>query len=409
MPSDNVSPTEQLPHILVIDDSRLMRRAIGKLLGKLYRVSEAGDGEEGFNIIQEVDDIQLVFSDLSMPKLDGYGLLKKIRNDDNERINKLPVIIITGEEDSDENKQLALSNGASDFISKPFDSAQLRARAKTHIQIDKTHRKLSETETKLEQQTSIDELTGLGNKNNFEQRGNQNLAYAKRHNRELSLLRLDIDGFNKFFLSYGKEAANALLKEISRIALNHVRHEDTAARIGVAKLVFISPSTNRIGARRLAERICKQIQELKFEFGGIAIPVTASIGIAAVDITDDLSLNDLLHIAENHLHLAIEQGGNKAVLSEDIEDDVATEVAEAETSVTEIAVEVEIKQAPIVAETKIPNLDEATTQAQTDNTDALLPHLSTLLKKLLPLLKLCNTKLNLGIDDAIKTIEERLQ
>ena len=73
----------------------------------------------------------MVFSDLSMPKLDGFGLLERIRNSTETRIQNLPVIIITGAEDDEETKQLALSKGASDFISKPFESVQLRTRAKT--------------------------------------------------------------------------------------------------------------------------------------------------------------------------------------------------------------------------------------------------------------------------------------
>lgn len=406
MPNDTPLDAKQLPHVLVIDDSRLMRRAIGKLLGKLYRVSEAGDGEEGLNFIQSTDDIKLVFSDLSMPKLDGYGLLDKIRNSDDPRISALPVIVITGAEDSDETKQKALAHGASDFISKPFDSAQLRARAKTHIQLDETHRKLSETETKLEQQSTLDELTGLGNKNRFEQRGNQNLAYAKRHQSVLSVLRLDIDNFNRLFMRHGKEAANAVLKQVSNIALNHVRHEDTAARIGVAKLAFILPSTDHEGALRLAQRICNQVQELNFKFNNTPIAISASIGVTTPDINPQLTLGEILKIAEKHLGIAIEQGGNQVIAS----DKAASPPAEAEPQDLEQSQHNEspIESSPEAVVIPVPNLDSAADQAQSEHAERLTPHLAVLLKRILPLLKLCNTKLSLGIDEAIITIEKRL-
>ena len=158
MPDDNNTNTVNKPHLLVVDDSRLMRRAIGKILGKEYRITEATDGNEAWTVLQNEDDIAVIFSDLSMPNLDGFGLLNLVRNSDNPAINSLPVIIITGAEDDDETKHKALNHGASDFISKPFESVQLRTRAQTHVKLDRTHKKLSETTTALEKQTTTTSL-----------------------------------------------------------------------------------------------------------------------------------------------------------------------------------------------------------------------------------------------------------
>jgi len=253
---------DNLPHLLVVDDSRLMRRAIIKILGKEYRLSEAGDGEEAWQRLQEHNDIKMIFSDLSMPNLDGFGLLERIRNSDDPQLQNLPVIIITGAEDDEETKQRALSRGASDFISKPFESVQLRTRAQTHLRLDDTHRQLSKTVSQLEEQGTRDEVTGLANKNYFLQRGNKDLAFAKRHSGELALLLIQIDNFNKLFTRFGKEAAQHTLQQVSRIMLDNVRQEDTVARIGVAQLVFLTPSTNCVGARQLGEGVRKQIDEL---------------------------------------------------------------------------------------------------------------------------------------------------
>jgi len=387
--TDSDSNTTALPHLLIVDDSRLMRRAIGKILGKEYRITEAEDGNIAWNILQSDHDVQVVFTDLSMPNLDGFGLLELIRNSEDPIINQLPVIIITGADDDDAIKHKALNNGASDFISKPFESVQLRTRAKTHVRLEETHKKLNQTESDLELLATIDKLTGLNNKNYFENHIPKDLSYAKRHRRELTLLFLEIDSFQALFIKYGKGVADEVLKNVADIGRENVRNEDTLARIGLSKLAFILPAANRIGAKRLAERISQQISELKIELSNKKLlPITTSIGIAAIDINNEVSVNDIITLAEQHLQLASQQGNNSVVLN-------ANDIKEPIIS-------------PPPLET-LPDMNTATRMAANDEAERLQPYLATLLKGILPLLKLCNRKLSLGIDDAISTIENHLK
>ena len=80
------------PRVLVVDDSKVLRKAAEKILGKEFDVLVACDGEEGWEKVVVDEKIQIVFSDLSMPQLDGYGLLDRIRHSDNQRISDIPVI-----------------------------------------------------------------------------------------------------------------------------------------------------------------------------------------------------------------------------------------------------------------------------------------------------------------------------
>ena len=141
------------PRILAVDDSRVMRRAMSKVLGKSYDVIEAEHGEDAWTFLINEPDIQVVFTDLSMPYLDGFGLLDRMRSSDDPHLQDMPVIIITGKDDDDATKQMALDKGASDFITKPFDSVQLQARAKAHVRYEETSRKLNETSDRLERQS----------------------------------------------------------------------------------------------------------------------------------------------------------------------------------------------------------------------------------------------------------------
>ncbi len=402
MTDDN---STDLPHLLVVDDSRLMRRAIIKILGQSnYRITEASDGEDGWRVLQDDDTIQVVFSDLSMPELDGFGLLERIRSSDEDRIKNIAVIIITGAEDDEQTKQKALDAGASDFISKPFDSIQLKTRTQTHVQAAATSRELSKTTEVLEQKseqleksTTIDSLTGLANKIYFEQRGNKDIAYAKRHRGELALLRIDIDNFNKLYTTHGKEPANFILKKIGAILLDGVRQEDTVARIGVAKLACIMPQANRIGAKQFSERIRAEVDNTDFEYGGIILPVTLSIGIAAIDIHHETSLDDFVAVAEKNLGKALANGGNCIVVDDQ---DVTDKQAVVDESLLEPETEV-----PAVIE-RTPGIDESLNRIEHNESETLEPHLTKLLRKLLPLLELCNSRLNLGIDEALARIRQ---
>lgn len=397
MSTDNDTNTQDLPHLLVVDDSRLMRRAIGKILGKEYRITEAEDGKVAWDILQTDHDIQVVFSDLSMPNLDGFGLLELIRNSEDPTLNQIPVIIITGAEDDDAIKHKALNNGASDFISKPFESVELRTRAKTHIRLEETHKKLNQTESELEAQATVDKLTGLSNKKYFEDHIVKDLSYAKRHRRELTLIYLEVDHFQSLFLKLGKAIADEVLKKVADIGRENIRNEDTLARIGLSKLAFILPSANRIGAKRLAERISQQISEINIT------PITTSIGIAAIDISNDIGVNDITNLAEEHLQLAHQEDSDSIIIDannitskEDTTTEPVTESIEAAT---------EEKLTPLET---LPNMDIATRMAASDQAERLQPHLAVLLKGVLPLLKLCNRNLKLEIDDAIENIEKHL-
>lgn len=396
-----------LPHLLVVDDSRLMRRAIIKILGDEYRITEAADGEEGWKLLQQHEDVRIVFSDLSMPVLDGFGLLDRIRNSEDARIRDTAVIIITGAEDDDATKNRALSAGASDFISKPFESVQLRSRAKTHIKLETTNRKLSQTTVALETTSTIDTLTGLANKAYFEERGNKDLALAKRHRGELALLRIDIDNFNNLFTKHGKEPASHILKQVCDALKENVRREDTLARIGVAKLAFIMPQTNRVGARQVGERIRQQLADIQFEYGGFALPTTVSIGVAALDITPNTAFAEFVSLAENHLAIAVEAGGNRLVAdaSDGLKLDVEQAVVEEQTQPAILETVVE----PVIEIESMPDIETALLRIENDEQDSLNPYLALLLRRTLPLLELANRKLQLGIDDAIEKIRSHAQ
>ena len=306
---------ETKPRILAVDDSRVMRRAMSKILSKDYDVVETENGEDAWTVLVNDDSIQVVFTDLNMPFLDGYGLLERMRTSEDPRLNEMPVIIITGKDDDDDAKQEALNKGANDFITKPFDSIQLQARAKAHVTFKQTSTKLTETSDKLERQATVDETTGLGGQRYFCKVGDETLSYANRHDGQFILIRMDIDKFDHLFLKHGKMIMDKVLHSIGEKLIQLVRQEDTIARIGVSKFALILKETNMDEAVILAERIREEIQLLAFKLpnnGGL-IKLTVSAGLNEPKLSSKLTFKELMSETEKYLNDAIAAGGNQII------------------------------------------------------------------------------------------------
>src|SRR5256885_6967375 len=108
------------PHVLVADDSRVIRKAVTKILGNDFELVEADDGEAAWQQIERDQRIEVLMTDIEMPKLDGYGLICRVRAADESRLRDLPIIVITGAED-ETTRERAYACGATDFITKPID------------------------------------------------------------------------------------------------------------------------------------------------------------------------------------------------------------------------------------------------------------------------------------------------
>ncbi|MEE9421660.1 MAG: response regulator [Gammaproteobacteria bacterium] len=308
------SQTENKPGILVVDDSRLIRVAAKKILSSDFSVTEAKDGEDAWSILQAETSLQIVMSDLSMPNLDGLGLLSRLRKSEDPRLRDIPVIIATGAEDDDGSKEKALSAGANNFIIKPFDKAQLLASAKLLQQQRQTALALQASESaniELESQVSIDIVTGLFNQKALEQRGEEQLAFAVRHNTELALLSIQLDKYKIHFLRHGKAFALELLREFSKLLTQGRRREDSLAHLGHGEFALLLPSSDPIGTKYLADALKKRIEQHQFNIMGKLLTVTASIGIAGTVFNHSTQFTKLLEDTRQQLKVAELDGGNR--------------------------------------------------------------------------------------------------
>jgi two-component system cell cycle response regulator len=333
--SDNSREKQRL---LIVDDSKVIRVTARKILRDHFETIEAVDGENAWEILNNDAPVSLVVSDLTMPNLDGFGLLKRIRSSQLPYVRDLPVIIITGANDTEGTMERARQTGATDFIGKPFDAVHLLARTQAHANSHAVTNTLKEENIALEDRSTLDQLTGLANEAAFMERGYQQLSYAIRHHSRLSLFRMEIDNYGAVYRQYGESFCESIIQTVAKILGTSIRQEDTVARIGTARFALLLPAMEKAGIRSLAERINSSIATRAFKSGNDKATVTVSIGVASPIIRRDMQLSELITIADNCLSQAISGGGNQVAYDDEPVEErnpVETNLAMASASETE--------------------------------------------------------------------------
>ncbi|MBL4608342.1 MAG: response regulator [Pseudomonadales bacterium] len=299
MEIEDLSTAQAKPRVLVIDDSKLLRKAANKILERYFDVKTAEDGEDGWEQIAVDDTIQVVFCDLMMPVLDGYGFLERVRSSKNNRIFEIPIIIVTGGE-SEEAKEKAFALGATDFITKPFNSIDVLARAKAHSTNQKKTQELVQNNTLLAQNTTIDPTTGLGNKLYFLEKVKQDISFSRRHRLPLSLIIFEVAEYNNIFLKNGKKVSEKIIYEVAKLVSKTLRSEDGVARVSASQIVVTLLSTSGGNAQALCERISASVGKLNFLISGCRLEITLRYGSYSPTSEGALTAEEtLLRLAEN--------------------------------------------------------------------------------------------------------------
>ena len=303
---DGVQEEEAKPKLLMIDDSKLMRKSAVKMLGNDFEVLTAESGEQGLAMINHDHDIQVVFTDINMPGIDGYEVLKEIRTHSDDAIRALPVVVVTSAENDDQAKEQALSQGATDFITKPFNSTDLRARALAHANFRRTARA-------LEKSTNLDALTELGNKQFFRDQLHKDISFISRHNQDLAVVFVEIYDFKNLFLKIGRQGADSVVKQIAKVLKASVRKEDSVARLGLARFAMSLPTARPEGAVSLAQRICDKIASFRATLKGEALNIRVSMGVFTLSRGSRPSVDSVFKEAETALLEALDTGASQVI------------------------------------------------------------------------------------------------
>lgn len=290
--------------VLVVDDSRVVRVAAVRMFGSEFEVLSAVDGADGLSILERDHDIHAVFTDLAMPEMDGFELLQAIREHTDANIRTLPVIVATGAGNPESAKQKAFSLGATDFVTKPFNATDIKARARSYAALRQENRTLKENVT-------IDALTGLLNLKGLQMQLEKEMSFAARHRSNLTLLAIEIDNYKDFFVRIGREGTEKVVRRVSNVLEDTFRKEDSVARAGIARFIVTMPMSLPENAVDMANRICHTIESFKAKLDGKRIKITVSIGVSSVYVDSKLLVNTLIGLASESLERAAAKGSSQ--------------------------------------------------------------------------------------------------
>jgi diguanylate cyclase (GGDEF)-like protein len=349
MASAAVNPDK--PRVLVVDDSRIVRATIGKHVKNVYDVREAADGEDGWSALVEDATIRVVISDLSMPRLDGFGLIERIRASEDARIRSVPIIMISGDDEAGPRKR-ASSLGATAFITKGVGSGELLARLEALIsmppvpaepvapapparpaagvtpvpspfataieaaRLEQEAQAAEAARVQAAEQAVNDTLTGLLTLSSLVKQGAQLYAYARRHQLALSVMRVMLDDFDAMRSKVGDNVADQILVGVAKLLASRMRKEDCVARTGPGEFAVALPAATRAGAARLAERLSQEVRQAKIVWQGQALKITASIGVADTISDGGESFADIYSAAAKRVERARSQGGGQVVAND---------------------------------------------------------------------------------------------
>ena len=258
--------------------------------------------EEGLGMAQAIKP-DLILLDVDLPLVTGFEVCQKLKDD--PKTSEIPVIFLTGDQ-AIHTKVQGFDLGAVDYVTKPFDSAELRARVRAALRTKRYHDLLSA-------RSHVDGLTGVWNRSYFNQRFGEEISAAQRYERHVSLIMLDLDGFKGLNDSYGHPFGDQVLQAVGSILHTFLRTTDAPCRYGGEEFALILSETDQAGAIISAERIREQISQCPFRPKDKHIQVTASFGLACSTLFDrsSLSVSGMVIAADDALYKAKHEGRNR--------------------------------------------------------------------------------------------------
>ena len=262
--------------ILIVDDQEANVLLLEQMLKNdgYTHITSTSDPQAVCSLHHE-NHYDLILLDLQMPGMDGFQVMEELKEVETD--GYLPVIAITVEPAY---KLRALKSGAKDFISKPFDQAEVLMRVHNMLEVRLLHEAARNQSKLLESLALNDPLTGLANRRLLADRMTMALVHAHRNKSAMAVVYLDLDGFKQINDTLGHHIGDILLKTVAERLVTTVREEDTVARLGGDEFIIALWHVSGVDyAAKVASRAIEAVSK-PYSIEGNTINMTISAGVS---------------------------------------------------------------------------------------------------------------------------------
>ena len=298
--------------MLIADDDPVTRRMLeATLQGMGHQVCAVDDGATALERLGQPDSPRIAILDWMMPGLDGLSVCRSLR----QAVGPYTYVILLTARETRRDMVEALDAGADDFLTKPLDVLELRARLRSGERIIALQEDLLRTQSELEHQASHDRLTGLWNRGRVLDQLTRELYRTKREKACLAVVMVDIDHFKRINDTWGHATGDAVLCDLGRRMQQALRVSDAIGRYGGEEFLMVLPRADLAGGSEVAERVRRAVEAKPVAEGGHEHQVTVSLGVAS-SATSGFDPAVLIRAADRALYRAKADGRNRVGTAE---------------------------------------------------------------------------------------------
>jgi diguanylate cyclase (GGDEF)-like protein len=295
--------------VLIADDDPVSRRLLQVTLSNSgYETAIAVDGVEALRMLEEKDSPRLVILDWIMPNMDGVEVCRTIRRRTAEAYSYIILLTVKGQQGEIIE---GLESGADDYITKPFDLLELKARLRAGRRILELQDQLIASRDLLRFEASHDAQTGLLNHAAIMEVLQKEVLRSKRERTPLGVIMVDLDHFKSINDRHGHLAGDMVLREVSTRLQKTMRPYDSVGRFGGEEFIVVAPGCDLAKATSLAERLRQSIGDRPVQESSNTITITASLGVSTA--AEASGPDELLRMTDEALYKAKMEGRNRVV------------------------------------------------------------------------------------------------
>jgi diguanylate cyclase (GGDEF)-like protein len=299
--------------ILIADDESMSRRMLQALLEKWgYEVISAEDGDSAWAKLRAPDAPRMALLDWMMPGQNGVDVCRALRR---ERPEPYTYILLLTARDAKDGVVEGLESGADDYLTKPFNPQELKARIRVGLRLLQLEDNLVQAREAMRFKATHDPLTGVWNRGAILETLEKEIWRARREGVSLGVLIADLDHFKSVNDTHGHPVGDTVLREVTRRMSTSVRPYDAVGRYGGEEFLVLLPGCNDSEVRAKAERLRAAVSTEPIATAAADLKITMSVGGVATGDWPQDNPNQILQMADAALYRAKKEGRDRTVMA----------------------------------------------------------------------------------------------